>query len=60
MNEKWIQSRNGYGRYRNETEMWLAQHGGRTMFDLLTDEKGNYVVMVGYLGQEVKVYLPKI
>ena len=38
---------------------WLAQHGDRTDVDVLHDEKGDYVFMGDYQGDEViKIYLP--
>lgn len=43
-----------------EKNRWLDSRGGRTFFDLGTDDKGEYVWMADGYGGEMKVYLPTV
>ena len=47
--------------FANPKEQWLDSMGGRTLADVLEDNKGEYVLMVGerHLKGKVKVYIPK-
>ena len=47
--------------YANPKECWLDSMGGRTLEDVLEDDKGEFVLMVGerHLKGKVKVYIPK-
>ena len=44
--------------YQTAKHRWLDERGGRTTEDVLEDERGEYVMMRGANGGDVRVYLP--